>query len=113
MSAALLEFTSHVSGKNAKVSVYPDRVELRRGGLSLGKLTGAVATFGASALVTGGVSKRDEELIPVGSITSVSSRKGLTNTVVSVVAGGSSLDFKVSHSEAQALKDLLLRLMAA
>ena len=112
MSAALLEFTSHVSGKNARVAVYPDRVELRRGGLSVGKLTGAVMTFGASALVTGGVSKRDEEMIPVRSITSVTSKKGLTTTVVSVITGGNSIDFRVSHGEAKQLKDTLLRLMA-
>lgn len=111
MSAALLEFTSHINGKNAKVQVFPDRLEWTRAGLSSGKLAAGVLTMGLSTLATG-VRNKDTEMIPVRAITSVTSKKGLANTTVSVITAGNTIDFKISHSEADRLKSTLLQLMA-
>jgi hypothetical protein len=32
MSEPLMEFSSHIEGRNAKVAVYEDRIEWRKGG---------------------------------------------------------------------------------
>jgi hypothetical protein len=111
MSSALLEFTSHINGKNAKVQVFPDRLEWTRAGLSGGKMLAGAMTLGLSTLATG-VRNKDSEMIPVRAITSVTSKKGMTNTTVSVITSGNTIDFKISHSEANRLKATLLQLMA-
>ena len=106
----LLSFTSHVAGKNARVQVFPDRIEWSRAGLSGGKVTAAVFTLGASALATG-VRNRDTEMIPVRSVSSVTSKKGMVNTTVSVITAGNTIDFKIGHSEADRLKSTLQQLI--
>lgn len=112
MSSPVLEFTSHIAGKNAKVQLYPDRLEWNRGGLSGGKLLAGAATMGISMLATG-VRNKDTEMIPIRSISSVTSKRGMVNTVVSVITSGNTIDFKVSHSEAEQFKKQLLQFMAA
>lgn len=111
MSSALLEFTSHINGKNAKVQVYPDRLEWTKAGLSGGKLAAGLMTGGLSMLATG-VRNKDAEMIPVKAITSVTSKKGMANTTVSVITAGNTIDFKIGHGEADRLKSTLLQLMA-
>jgi phage-related minor tail protein len=73
-------------------------------------LAGA-ATLGLSMLATG-VRNKDTEMIPIRAITSVTSKKGMANTTVSVITAGNTIDFKISHSEATKLKATLLQLMA-
>jgi hypothetical protein len=107
--SALMTFTSHIHGKNAKVSVYPDRIEWEQPGrVTLTRL----ATGGA---LTGGVRKGGStEMIPVRAVTSVTTRKdGMRNSVVSLIASGNTIDTRVSHSEADQLKRTLLQLMAS
>ena len=103
----LHSFTSHVAGKNAKVSIYPDRVEWERSGSYVGA---AVKTAGFS-MVMPGLRKKDTEMIPVRSITSITSKKGMTNTTVSVIVPGNTIDFRVSHGEAKTVKETLQKLM--
>jgi hypothetical protein len=103
-------FTSHVAGKNARVSIFPDRVEWVRGGVSAGKVTAGLLTGGLSMLATG-VRNKDTDMIPVKAITSVSTKKELMNTTVNVVAAGSVIGFRVSHSEAAKVKSTLQHLM--
>ena len=110
MSGPLLSFTSHVAGKNARVELYPDRIEWARAGLSGGKVTAAVFTLGASALATG-VRNKETEMVPVRSVSSVTSKKGVANTTVSVIVPGNTIDFRVSHKEAAQFKETLQRLM--
>jgi hypothetical protein len=112
MTAPLLQFTSHINGKNAKVQVFPDRLEWSKAGLSGGKMLAGAMTMGLSVLATG-VRNKDTEMIPVRAITSVTSKKGMANTTVSVITSGNTIDFKISHGEADRLKSTLLRLMAA
>lgn len=110
-SQPLMTFTSHIAGKNAKVSVYPDRIEWNRGGLSAGKVTAAALTLGASALVTGGVGNKSSEMLLMRSVSSVTSKKAMMNTIVQVVGAGGAIDFKCSHAEAERFKQLLLQLI--
>ena len=107
-------FTSHIEGKNAKVSVYRDRIEWKRPrGVSGGKVTAGILTVGVSLLATGVKDgKSGTEMIPVKSISSVTtSRDGLLNSKVSVITSGNTVDFRVSHSEAAKVKEVLTQLI--
>lgn len=108
----VLEFTSHIAGKNAKVAVYRDRIEWGRKGMST-KAKGilAASTLGASYLATGFTGKHDTEMIPIKSISSVTSKKGVMNTLLTFVTTGNTIDMNVSHKEAMQVKDLVQNLM--
>ena len=110
----IYEVTSHIEGKNARVRIYPDRIEWERGkSLSGGKMTAAIITFGMSAAVTGGVSSRKgsgTEMIPMRSISSVTTRHDtFSNDVVSIVTSGNTIDLRCSRAEAAQLKSLILQ----
>ncbi|WP_407358044.1 DUF2510 domain-containing protein [Microbacterium sp. LTA6] len=110
----LLQFTSHIQGKNAVVTVWPDRVEwLKPRGVSGGKITAGVLTGGLSMLATGVKNgKTGTEMIPIKSISSVTTKKdGFSNTLVSVITTGNTIDFRVSHKEAAELKQVLTQLI--
>jgi len=112
--AALLSFTSHVAGKNAKVEIWSDRIEWERPrGVSGGKVLAAGLTLGMTALATGFKNgKSGTEMIPIRSVSSVTTRRdGMLNTVVSVITTGNTIDFRVSHAEAANVKALLQQLM--
>ena len=112
---SLMQFKSHIEGKNADVLVYPDRIEWAREGHlgTRGKLALGAMTAGLSLLKTGVSGKqRGSEVIPVRSMTSVTTeRNGLRFTKVRVVCSGNTIDFRVGHEEAQRVKDLLTSLM--
>lgn len=108
MSAPLHTFTSHISGKNATVHIYPDRIEWER----LKERSGAlvVATGGLSLLTKR--RKDGTEMIPVKNISSVATKRdGMLNTIVTVITSGNTIDFRVSHAEAQQVRDVLNRLI--
>jgi len=86
----LLSFTSHIAGKNAKVRVYPDRIEWQRSGsaLSLGR-------------------GRGSEMIPMRQVTSVATRKDGMRTVVSIITSGNTIDMRVGRGEANQIKPCL------
>lgn len=110
----IFTFTSHIDGKNAKVSVYTDRIEwIKPRGVSGGKLTAGLLTAGVSLLATGFKNgKSGTEMIPVKSMSSVTtSRDGLLNTKVSVITSGNTVDFRVSHAEATQIKNTLAQLI--
>ena len=110
MTSALHEFTSHVSGKNATVRVFPDRVEWETAGSVRKGL--AVATLGASALASGLRKGAAAEMIPIRAVTSVTTKKGLRNTRLTIIAAGNEIEANVGHDEAEAVKATILRLMA-
>lgn len=111
MSEPLMVFTSHVEGKNAKVAVFPDRVEWSREGSQVARWTAATVTLGASLL---GGKKSEVHTIPVRAITSVTAKRdGLVNSLVSVSSPSGTVAFRVSHREADALRSQLLSLVAA
>jgi hypothetical protein len=116
----LYEFISDIQGKNAKVSVFSDRIEWAQPrGVSKGKLTAGIMTMGMSLAATGvRGGKAGTEMIPVQSISSVTTKRdGMLNTIVSVITAGNTIDFRVSHAEAETVKktltDLVLRRHAA
>lgn len=106
--SALMQFTSHIAGKNAKVAIYPDRIEWEREG----RVTMTRALGGA--LVTGSLRKGGaSEMIPVRAITSVTTKKdGLRNWAVQIITSGNTIDMRVSKDEADQIKSTLMRLMA-
>ena len=81
----LLQFKSHIAGKNATVAIFPDRVEWsRKGWIGTGTKAGlAVMTMGMSLAATGIRRHEDGEIIPISSISHVAKRRGKgLNTVV-------------------------------
>jgi hypothetical protein len=114
--APLLELTSHTDGKNAKVRIYPDRIEWERGkSVSGGKIAAGIMTGGLSLAATGVRSRKGAgtEMIPIHQVTSVTSKRdSMLNDAVSVVTAGNTVDFRVSRAEAQQLTALLLSLIS-
>lgn len=85
-------FKSKVDGKNADVVIYVDRLEWSQSGM-LGGRKGA-------------------QTIPIKSISSVTTKKdGLTNTKVTAITSGASIDFRVSHSDAEMVKNTITALI--
>jgi hypothetical protein len=112
--APLHVFVSHISGKNATVSIYSDRIEwLQPRGVSGGKLMAGIMTAGLSTLATGlKGGKTGTEFIPIKSISSVTTKRdGLLNTLVQVITSGNTIDFRVSHSEAAQVRQVLQSLI--
>lgn len=108
----LLEITSHINGKNAKVCVYADRIEWERGkAVSAAKITAGVMTGGLSLLATGVKTRHGAgvEMIPIHQVTSVTQRRDSPlNDVVSVITSGSTIDMRCSRREADQLRALIL-----
>ena len=113
---ALLKFKSHIDGKNADVAIYPDRIEwhLARG-VSGGKVTAGILTGGLSMLATGVKNgKAGSQMVPVKSITGVTTKRdGMINTIVTVTSSSSAIGFRVSHKEAEQMRQLLNSLILA
>lgn len=110
--APLLEITSHIDGKNAKVRVYVDRVEWERGKtVSGGKVAAGVMTGGLSLLATGINTRKGAgvEMIPMRSIASVTQRRDtMLNDVVSVITAGNTIDMRCARAEAERLRRAIL-----
>ncbi|UIN31887.1 SHOCT domain-containing protein [Microbacterium binotii] len=111
----LLAFVSHIEGKNARVYVWPDRVEWdRKGFLSTGAKTGmAVATVGLSYFATGFTRKQSTEVIPVKSIMSVTTKRGMGfQTKLQVITSGNTIDMRIAHKEAEQVRTVLMQLIS-
>ncbi|WP_138443431.1 hypothetical protein [Sinomonas susongensis] len=118
---AVLTFTSHIEGKNAKVHVYRDRIEwgknrhvINRAAGQAGRAVLAGSTFGLS-LLGGGVSKvASPDMIPMRQITGVTTKRdGLINSKVCVITSGDTIEFRVSHGDAANIKNVISQLMLA
>lgn len=111
----LLTFVSHIDGKNATVSVYPDRIEWdRKGGVSGAKLAAGALTMGLSLAATGVKSGKGAgtEMIPVKSMSSVTTEKdGMRWWKVRIITAGNTIDFRVSKEEAESVKAVLTQLI--
>ena len=108
----LMQFTSHIDGKNAKVSIYEDRIEWGRTGLKVpGGAAGAVFTGGLTLMATS--RRKDSNMIPIRQIQGVTTHKaGLSYTTVRVATAGDAVAFRVSKREAEQFKSTILRLMS-
>lgn len=112
--APLYEFTSHIAGKNAKVAIFSDRLEWRVDrGVSGAKVTAGIMTAGLSVFATGVKNgKTGTEMIPIKAMSSVTTaRDGMLNSKVSVITSGNTIDFRVSHKEAEVVKSTLTALI--
>lgn len=88
----LLQFKSHIDGKNADVSIFGDRIEWAQHG----------------RLVRG----KDSNMIPLKSVSSVTTKRdGLVNTIVNVHAGAQAIGFRVGHGQAAQVKDTITQLL--
>jgi hypothetical protein len=114
MTAPLMQFESHIDGRNADVRIYDDRIEYSmERGMSLTKLTTAAVTMGASTLATGLRKKGTDNstAIPVAAISSVSTeRDGLRYSKVVVLSSSGRIGFRVGHGEAPTIQSLLSQL---
>ncbi len=113
---ALLKFKSHINGKNADVAIFSDRIEwLMARGVSGAKVTAGVFTGGLSMLATGVKNgKAGTQMIPMKSITGVTTKRdGMINTVVTVTSSSSTIGFRISHKEAEQMRQLLNQLILA
>jgi len=90
----LMQFASHIAGRNARVTIYGDRIEWTRN------------TLGAA------LGRSDTNMIPVRMIQGITTSKaGLAYTAVRVTTGGDVTEFRVSRKDAASVKDLLTNLM--
>ncbi len=94
---AIMQMTSHDEGRNATVTLYPDRIE-RVKERAFGSLSRA---------------RQDTEVIPIKVITSVQAKKQGMRTNVTVFASGNTVDFRIAHHEAQRFKDAIMQLVLA
>lgn len=98
----LLQFRSHVEGKNAEVTLWPDRIEWARQGTRRG-LSGKalIGTAGLSALASFSRNGGDTNVVPIRAIQGVTThRGGLGYTTVEVMTSGDRVSFRVSKDEA-------------
>lgn len=87
---------SHESGRNAKISLYQDRIE-REKPRSRMSLQNAV---------------QDNEVIPIRSVTSVNVQKdGVMFSNVLVMSAGGTVPFRFRHDDAQAFKTAIMPLI--
>src|SRR5262249_14201906 len=90
----LMQFTSHIAGKNAMVAIYPDRIEWAR--LSWVSLAG----------------RKNTNMIPIRQIQGITTHKaGLSYTTVRVATAGDVTEFRVTKREAEQVKSTLLQAM--
>jgi hypothetical protein len=83
-----MEFASHIAGKNAQVQIYSDRVEWTKVGM---------------------LGKKGSEMVPMRSISSVTTKKdGLRNTVVEVATSSGVIGMRVAHAQAEQVRRCLM-----
>lgn len=92
-----MQVTSHDEGRNALVTLYPDRIE-RVKAKAFGSLSRA---------------HQDTEVIPIKAISSVQAKKEGFRANVTVFASGNTVEFRIAHQEAQQFKNALLQLILA
>jgi hypothetical protein len=96
MSGPLMEFTSHIEGRNAKVAIYEDRIEWGRQRVTM---TGK---------------RLDTNMVPIRQIQGVTThRAGMLYTVVKVATAADTIEFRVTKPQAGEIKDTITRLMLA
>lgn len=110
----IMQFDSHVAGKNATVTLWPNRIEWVQGGFlgTGGKAALGAVTLGASLAATGLRGKKDTQTILLRSVSGVTTKKsGLTKTEVNVATPAGIITFRCSGSEASQFQSHLLNLI--
>lgn len=109
----LLTFKSHIDGKNADVSIYPDRIEWDKPGrVTATRLMGGLATAGVSLMKTGVRTGGDTEMIPIKAMSSVNTGKdGMRFHKVIVTCAGNVVEFRVDKGDSDRVKMMLTQLI--
>ena len=109
----LMQFKSHIEGRNADVTIWPDRVEWVRLGHRRGLSAKAlVSTVGVSALAAGLRKGSDTNMIPVKAVQGVTTHKGgLGYTVVTLITAGDRIEFRVTKDQAEQVRTTMSRLI--
>ena len=94
-AGALFTGKSHDPGRNAVVTLYPDRVERVK----------------EKAIGSWSKANQDHEVTPVKSISSVQATKDGFRTKVTVYATGNEIVFRFDHQQAAAFRDALMPLV--
>jgi len=110
----LTTFESHVAGRNARVRVYPDRIEWSQPGRTTAAnvllIILAVYTIGLTLLARAcrpRFAEQGRQMLAMRSVQSVSSRRDGLHTAVVVSAGANEIGFRVPHSAAPSIEQLL------
>ena len=101
--APLYEVVASNEGKNAKVTLWSDRIEWEKGrGISASKVLLGISTLGKSLALTGIRGNKDGfATLPISAISGISLRKdGLNHQIVSVATAAGSIDFRLSRQNA-------------
>ena len=115
MSELILHTKSRISGKNADIHVYSDRLDWRLEGRSIGyNVTALILAFcsiGISLIfMRPAFGTQATESIPASKITSVQTKKDGIYTIVNVITAGNSIPFRTSHEKAVQIRDALAAL---
>ena len=111
-------FESRVSGRNARVAVYPDRIEWSKPG----RTTVANVLLVILAIYTVCISllfraarprfkEQGRQVLAVKAVQSVASRRDGMFTALAVIAGASTIEFRVRPAEAPGIEALVRDLM--
>ncbi|WP_344096648.1 hypothetical protein [Microbacterium deminutum] len=116
MSDLILHTKSRISGKNADVHIYGNRIEWAREGRGAGwnitAIVLAVFTVCISLIfMRPSFKTQATEVIPASKISSIKTQKdGAVNTKVTVITSGNEIEFRTSHDKAAAIKTALTQL---
>lgn len=110
----LTTFTSHVAGRNARVRVYPDRIEWAQPGRTMVAnvllIILALYTVGLTLLAAAcrpRFAEQGRQMLAMRAVQSVASERDGLYTAVLVSAGANAIRFRVSNGEAPAIEQLV------
>jgi hypothetical protein len=114
----LTTFESHVSGRNARVRIYPDRIEWSQPGrttvANVLLIILAVYTMSLSLLAKScrpRFAEQGRQMLALRSVQSVASQRDGLHTAVVVSAGANSISFRTSHADAARIEQMLRELV--
>lgn len=117
--APLAQFESHVAGRNARVTVWPDRIEWAQPGrtkvanvllIILAVYTAAISLLFRACRPR--FAEQGRQMLAMKAVQSVASQRDGLHTAVVVSAGANAIAFRVPHGDVarieQLLRDLVL-----
>lgn len=109
---SLMTFSSHIDGRNARVTLYPDRIEWQKPGRSwVGPIIVACLTAAISLIFYRGT-RGSTDMMLLKAVQGVTTTPSGMQTLVAVSGSGQSLAFRCSKPEADAFKARVLSIVA-
>ncbi|SCL43394.1 hypothetical protein GA0070615_6436 [Micromonospora aurantiaca] len=110
----LAQFESHVAGRNARVRIWPDRIEWSKPGrttvANVLLVILAVYTVALSLLIPAcrpRFKEQGRQMLAMRAVQSVASQRDGLHTAVAVVAGATTIAFRVPHGQAEQIETLI------